>query len=104
MNKPISFNLELTPDIANGVYSNFQGISYSPTEFVLDFARIVPNTTQGKVLARVIMHPANAKAMADHISRAIKAFEEKHGVIKTGPQSAEGGPIGFKAVPPESPE
>jgi len=99
--KSININLELPQDIASGVYSNFQAITFSPTEFVIDFARIVPNAPNGKILSRVITHPAHAKALAEHLKAAVQAFEEKHGTIVINPESQASGAIGFKAAPRE---
>ncbi|PKK91016.1 MAG: DUF3467 domain-containing protein [Candidatus Wallbacteria bacterium HGW-Wallbacteria-1] len=99
--KSININLELPQDIASGVYSNFQTITFSPTEFVLDFARIVPNAPSGKVLARVITHPAHAKALVEHLKSAVQAFEEKYGPIAIATENHGSGSIGFRAVPRE---
>ena len=35
-------NIELTDDVAQGIYSNLAIITHSTSEFVLDFARVMP--------------------------------------------------------------
>ena len=40
-NQP-QFNIELSEDVAEGVYSNLAVITHSPAEFVIDFIRIMP--------------------------------------------------------------
>ena len=45
-------NIELTEDIAEGIYSNLAIITHSPSEFVLDFIKIMPNVPKAKVKAR----------------------------------------------------
>ena len=35
-------NIELTDEVAGGVYSNLAIISHSPTEFVVDFVQMLP--------------------------------------------------------------
>ena len=42
-------DIELTPDIATGVYSNLQLIQHSPTEFVLDFLQVMPGVPKAQV-------------------------------------------------------
>ncbi|MCI7561811.1 MAG: DUF3467 domain-containing protein, partial [Bacteroidales bacterium] len=41
-NKQGQIDIELTPDVAQGVYSNLQLIQHSPTEFVMDFIQVMP--------------------------------------------------------------
>ena len=35
-------NIELSEEIAEGIYSNLAIITHSPTEFVVDFIRVMP--------------------------------------------------------------
>ena len=56
-------NIELTDDMANGVYSNLSIITHSPSEFVADFVQMMPGVPKGKVRSRVIMTPQNAKRL-----------------------------------------
>lgn len=92
-------NLEISPEVGQGEYVNFQTVTFSPMEFILDFARLSPGMPSGKVLSRIIMHPATAKAFGEHINNAVKSFEEKHGNIKVeNSQNAEA--IGFKISEP----
>ena len=46
-------NIELSEDIADGIYSNLAIISHSHSEFVLDFVRLMPNVPKAKVKARM---------------------------------------------------
>ena len=54
-------NIEVKEDIANGVYSNLGIINHSPTEFVFDFATMMPGFAKAKVLSRIVLSPAHAK-------------------------------------------
>ena len=49
--------IELTPEIANGTYSNLAIINHSPQEFVLDFIAALPGLPQARVNARQILTP-----------------------------------------------
>ena len=62
-NNPHQLNIELSPEIAEGVYSNMAIISHSPSEFVLDFVRIMPAAPKAPVKARIVMTPENAKRL-----------------------------------------
>lgn len=74
-------NIELPEEIAEGVYSNLAIISHSPTEFVLDFIRMVPNVPKAKVKARVIVTPEHAKRLLKALADNVKRYEAQFGVI-----------------------
>ncbi len=94
--RSVSVNVELPGDL-EAVYSNFVVITHSPSEIVLDFARIMPNVPKAKVHARVVMTPMNAKSFLNALQENLKKFETQFGEIKT----PAGGfdqerPLGFK--------
>ncbi len=72
-------NFEL-PQNLEPVYSNLARISHSPTEFVMDIARMLPGTPNPVILARVLMSPVGAKlfarALNDNLARYEIAFGE----------------------------
>ena len=41
-NNEKQFNLEIRPEIAGGEYSNLAIITHSHSEFILDFAKMLP--------------------------------------------------------------
>ena len=65
-------DIELTPDMASGVYSNLQLVQHSQTEFILDFIQIMPGVPKPQVKSRVILAPMHAKkllsALQDNIN------------------------------------
>ncbi len=75
-------NIELSEDIAEGIYSNLAIITHSNSEFVIDFVKVMPGVPKAKVKSRIVLTPQHAKrllsAMADNISK----FEALHGPIK----------------------
>ncbi len=79
--QPQRINLELGEVEAEGLYANLTLINQSGSEFVLDFARIMPGRPKAKVYARVIMAPPNAKAFLKGLEQHIKRFEDLHGPI-----------------------
>lgn len=74
-------NIELSEDLAEGVYSNLAIISHSPSEFVLDFVRIMPNVPKAKVKARVILTPQHAKRLLNALADNVRKYEQQFGMI-----------------------
>ena len=75
-------NIELTDEIAEGIYSNLAVIAHSPTEFIVDFIKIMPATPKAKVKSRIILTPQNAKRLYKALAENISNYESKHGTIK----------------------
>ncbi len=87
--------VDIDPSDADGIYSNLAFLHLSPSEFILDFARIMPGPPRAKVLSRVILTPQAAKAVSRLLEVNIKKYEDQYGEIR-GPGSADdGGQIGF---------
>ena len=85
--QPQQLQIEL-PAQLDAVYSNFVVIQHSPSEFILDFARILPNVPNAKVGARVVMTPMHAKLMLRALQENIEKFEAQYGDIYV-PQQGE---------------
>jgi len=75
-------NIELSPDIAIGTFSNFTIISHSQYEFVFDFITLLPGMPKGKVISRIIMTPAHAKKVLEILKTNIQKYESVFGTIK----------------------
>lgn len=80
-NKKNQLNIDLPETVADGVYSNLAIISHSPTEFVVDFAQIVPAMQKAKVRSRVIMTPQNAKRLFKALADNLNKYEQNFGPI-----------------------
>lgn len=76
------FPVEVPEKEAEGIYSNIAMIIHSPSEFIIDFARVMPGVNKAKVFARIIMTPQHAKMLYNALGENIKKFEEKFGEIK----------------------
>jgi hypothetical protein len=74
-------NIELSEEIALGVYSNLAIITHSPTEIVCDFIQMMPGMPKGKVRSRVIMTPQNAKRFMRALIENVQKYEQNFGVI-----------------------
>src|SRR6185369_13361044 len=75
-------NIELSEEIAEGTYSNLAIITHSPSEFVIDFIKIMPGVPKAKVKSRIVLTPQHAKRLMTALSENISKFESVHGAIK----------------------
>jgi len=80
--KPAQITIELKEDVAQGTYSNLAIISHSPSEFILDFVRIMPGITKAEVKSRIILTPEHAKRLLHALKDNILKYESVHGQIK----------------------
>ena len=74
-------NIELSEEIAEGVYSNLVMIAHSPEEFILDFIRVVPGVPKARVKSRIIVTPQHAKRLLRALDENIKRYERAHGNV-----------------------
>jgi hypothetical protein len=80
--KPASQQLQIEiPATLEPAYSNFAVIQHSPSEFVIDFARILPNMPSAKVGARVLTTPMHAKLLLRALQDNIERYEAQYGPI-----------------------
>jgi len=92
-------NIELGDKEAEGIYANLAMIIHSPTEIIVDFARIMPRMPKARVLSRIIMTPMHAKILHKALTDNIKKFEEQYGEIKMhGAPGQTSKTIGFQTA------
>ena len=92
-------NIELTEDIAEGIYSNLAIINHSPSEFVVDFIKVMPGVPKAKVKSRVVLTPQHAKRLLKALSDNIAKFESQHGSIKNIESHTVSTPTGAWTLP-----
>jgi uncharacterized protein (DUF1778 family) len=80
-------NIELSEEMAEGIYSNLAIITHSSSEFVLDFIRIMPGTPKAKVKSRIVLSPEHAKRLMNALKDNISKFESSNGSIKNSESS-----------------
>ncbi|MDD2511732.1 MAG: DUF3467 domain-containing protein [Proteiniphilum sp.] len=93
-NKETEIQIELSDEVAQGVYSNLAVISHSASEFVVDFIRIVPGVSKAKVKSRIILTPEHAKRLLQALKDNIDKFEQQNGPIRLQSDSGFLPPIG----------
>ena len=75
-------NIELTEEIAEGIYSNLAIITHSNSAFVVDFVKVMPGVPKAKVKSRIVLTPQHAKRLLAALSDNISKYESVHGTIK----------------------
>ena len=81
-NKENQLNIELSEEIAEGIYSNLAIISHSTSEFVIDFIKVMPGMPKAKVKSRILMTPEHAKRLMLALQENINKFESVNGKVK----------------------
>ncbi len=96
--------IELDEKTVEGIYSNFVLTAHTASEFIFDFARMLPGAKKAKVHARIIMTPQSAKSLQIVLNRTIEKYESNFGKISLPPQKdmkGEGASIGFQTDLPK---
>ncbi|HBG59084.1 DUF3467 domain-containing protein [Proteiniphilum sp. UBA1028] len=93
-NQDNQIQIELSDEIAQGIYSNLAVISHSTSEFVIDFIRIVPGVPKAKVKSRIILTPEHTKRLFVALKDNIDKFEQQNGAIRLQAEPGFLPPIG----------
>ncbi len=75
-------NIELSEEIADGIYSNLAIITHSPSEFVVDFVKMMPGVPKAKVKSRIVLTPEHAKRLLGALKDNVDKYEQEHGTIR----------------------
>jgi hypothetical protein len=94
---PNQINVELSDDMAEGVYSNLVMFAHSNSEFVLDFIRLMPGVPKAKVKSRIVLTPEHAKRMLAALRDNIEKYEANFGKIKI-PEESQRYPTNFSGT------
>lgn len=79
--QPQQMSLELKPEIARGTYSNLAIISHSRSEFVIDFAEMLPGLPNPEIASRIVMAPEHAKRLLAALNDNVGKYEANFGRI-----------------------
>jgi len=80
--KDNGLQIELSEEIAQGIYSNLAIIAHSSSEFVVDFVRMLPGLPKAKVQSRIISTPEHAKRLMMALIDNVKKYESQFGEIR----------------------
>ena len=67
--------IDLGEDVAQGNYINLAIIAHSVSEFIIDFATVLPGVPKAKVKSRVILTPEHAKRLLLSLQENITRYE-----------------------------
>ena len=74
--------LELPQEVAQGEYANFAIITHSSSDFIVDFARVLPGMPKAQVMSRVILAPEHAKRLLAALQENVMRYEKEFGPIR----------------------
>lgn len=74
--------IELNEEIGQGIYSNLAIITHSPSEFVVDFVRVMPGIPKANVKSRIILTPEHIKRLVMALQENILKYESVYGTIQ----------------------
>ena len=74
--------IELPQNVAQGEYANFAIITHGSSDFVLDFARVLPGVPKAQVCSRIILAPEHAKRLLGELQENVMRYEREFGTIK----------------------
>ena len=80
--KQFGIDLELDDAVAQGHYSNLAIISHSTSEFIIDFATVLPGVQKARVKSRIILTPEHAKRLLRSLQENIVRYESNVGKIE----------------------
>ncbi len=102
--RQMQVNIQVPPDL-EATYANFALITHSASEIIIDFARVLPNTPQAKVYARIITTPLHAKLLLRALGENIEKYEAQFGEVKLPSGGNELAQQFFGTIkPPQPPE
>ena len=81
-NKQKQINIELSEEVAEGIYANLAMITHSNAEFIVDFIKMMPGIAKAKVKSRIVLTPQHAKRLMRALQDNIQKYEKTHGEIK----------------------
>lgn len=81
-NQQQGLQFEISQEVAQGDYSNMVLISHSSSDFVLDFARMLPGMPKATVRNRIVMTPEHAKRLLIALQENVANFEHQFGKIQ----------------------
>ena len=73
--------INLNPEVAQGVYANLALLTHSQSEFIIDMASMLPGMQKPEVRSRIIMVPEHAKRLLLALQDNIRKYEQQFGTI-----------------------
>jgi len=97
-NNVSNLNIDISPEVSEGVYSNLAIISHTPAEMVLDFAQMLPGNKNAAVRSRIIMNPIHAKRLLMALNDNIQKYESQFGTIEEPKAPMQGDTVPYDII------
>ena len=94
--KQQGIEIQLDEQVGQGHYSNLAIIAHSPSEFIIDFATMLPGLPKARVRSRVVMTPEHAKRLLLSLQENITRYESSFGKINIPTKQPLIDPFGHK--------
>ena len=88
--------IHLSEEVAQGNYSNLAIIAHSSSEFIIDFATMLPGLPKARVKSRVVLTPEHAKRLLMSLQENITRYESNIGKINIPTKQPMIDPFGSK--------
>ncbi|MBQ3173246.1 MAG: DUF3467 domain-containing protein [Alistipes sp.] len=95
-NKKQGIEIQLDEQVAQGNYCNLAIIAHSTSEFILDFATMLPGLPKARVKSRVVLTPEHAKRLLLSLQENITRYESSFGKINLPTKQPLIDPFGHK--------
>ena len=92
--KKQGIEIQLDEQVGQGHYSNLAIIAHSPSEFIIDFATMLPGLPKPEVGNRILMTPEHAKRLYLALQDNINKYESQNGLIVLGGEPKATFPMG----------
>ena len=94
--KKPGIEIQLDEQVAQGNYCNLAIIAHSTSEFILDFATMLPGLPKARVKSRVVLTPGHAKRLLMSLQENITRYESAIGKINIPTKQPMIDPFGSK--------
>ena len=94
--KAAGIEIQLDEQITQGNYCNLAIIAHSTSEFILDFATMLPGLPKARVKSRVVLTPEHAKRLLLSLQENITRYENNVGKINIPSKQPMIDPFGSK--------
>ena len=94
--KPQGLEIQLDEQVAQGNYCNLALIAHSTSEFIIDFATMLPGLPKARVKSRVVLTPEHAKRLLLSLQENVSRYENSFGKINIPTKQPMIDPFGHK--------
>lgn len=94
--KPQGLEIQLDEQVAQGNYCNIALIAHSTSEFIIDFATMLPGLPKARVKSRVVLTPEHAKRLLLSLQENVSRYENSFGKINIPAKQPMLDPFGHK--------